>query len=60
MKTIAENYDGILFAYGASRDKKLGIAGEDLNGVISARSFVGWYLPFIIIIVLVPCLFDVR
>lgn len=43
LKTIAENYDGMLFAYGASRDKKLGVPGEDLNGVISARSFVGWY-----------------
>ena len=43
MKTIAENYDGVLFAYGASRDKKLGIPGEDLHGVVSARAFVGWY-----------------
>jgi adrenodoxin-NADP+ reductase len=43
LKTIAENYDGVLFAYGASRDKKLGIPGEDLHGVVSARAFVGWY-----------------
>jgi adrenodoxin-NADP+ reductase len=43
LKTIAENYDGLLFAYGASRDKKLGIPGEDLHGVVSARAFVGWY-----------------
>ena len=37
------HYDAILFAYGASKDKKLGIPGEDLNGVYSARGFVGWY-----------------
>ena len=40
---IAPHYDALLFAYGASRDRKLGIPGEDLSGVYSARSFVGWY-----------------
>ncbi|QIX01261.1 hypothetical protein AMS68_006778 [Peltaster fructicola] len=43
LKTIAEHYDSILFAYGASKDKKLGLPGEDLTGVHSARAFVGWY-----------------
>ena len=33
----------MLFAYGASRDRRLGIPGEDLKGVVSARAFVGWY-----------------
>jgi adrenodoxin-NADP+ reductase len=33
----------LLFSYGASQDRKLGIPGEDLNGVVSARAFVGWY-----------------
>ncbi|KAF1976594.1 NADPH:adrenodoxin oxidoreductase mitochondrial precursor [Bimuria novae-zelandiae CBS 107.79] len=37
------HYDAILFAYGATEDKKLGIPGEDLSGVYSAREFVGWY-----------------
>jgi adrenodoxin-NADP+ reductase len=33
-----------LFAYGASKDRKLGIPGEDkLKGIYSARAFVGWY-----------------
>lgn len=32
-----------MFAYGASKDKTLGIPGEDLKGVLSARAFVGWY-----------------
>lgn len=43
LSSIAPHYDGMLFAYGASRDKKLGIPGEDLKGVVSARAFVGWY-----------------
>lgn len=33
----------MLFAYGASKDKKLNIPGEDLRNVLSARAFVGWY-----------------
>lgn len=37
------HYDAILFSYGASYDRKLGIPGEDLPGVYSAREFVGWY-----------------
>jgi adrenodoxin-NADP+ reductase len=38
------HYDAILFAYGASKDRNLGIPGEDkLKGVYSARAFVGWY-----------------
>lgn len=44
LKTFTEHYDAILFAYGASRDRKLGIPGEDkLAGIYSARDFVGWY-----------------
>ncbi|KAK5138592.1 hypothetical protein LTR08_000180 [Meristemomyces frigidus] len=43
LSAVAENYDAILFAYGASRDRKLGIPGEELAGVVSARAFVGWY-----------------
>ena len=33
----------MLFAYGASKDRTLGIPGERLKGVYSARQFVGWY-----------------
>jgi adrenodoxin-NADP+ reductase len=44
LTTIAPHYDALLFAYGASKDKKLGIPGEDsLKGIYSARAFVGWY-----------------
>ena len=40
---LSRNYDAVLFAYGASQDRQLGIPGEDLDGVFSARAFVGWY-----------------
>ncbi|KAH8681415.1 hypothetical protein BX600DRAFT_446501 [Xylariales sp. PMI_506] len=44
LQLLTQHYDAILFAYGASKDKKLGIPGEsNLNGVYSAREFVGWY-----------------
>lgn len=36
-------YNAVVFAYGADDDKKLNIPGEDGEGVIPARSFVGWY-----------------
>ena len=37
------HYDAILLAYGAGKDKRLNIPGENLDGVFSARAFVGWY-----------------
>jgi len=43
LAAVKPHYDAILFAYGASKDKSLGIPGEDLRGVYSARAFVGWY-----------------
>lgn len=44
LRSLLPHYDAILFAYGASRDRELGIPGEDtLKGIYSARAFVGWY-----------------
>jgi adrenodoxin-NADP+ reductase len=43
LSKLKPHYDAILFSYGASEDKRLGIPGEDLPGVFSAREFVGWY-----------------
>ena len=43
LKNLEPHYDAILFAYGASKDKMLGLPGEHLQGVFSARAFVGWY-----------------
>jgi len=44
LETLIPHYDAILLAYGASKDRKLEIPGEDtLKGIYSARAFVGWY-----------------
>jgi adrenodoxin-NADP+ reductase len=43
LSALKPHYDAFLFSYGASEDRKLGIPGEDLSGVFSAREFVGWY-----------------
>ena len=41
---LRPHYNAIVFAYGATKDRKLGIPGEDrLKGIYSARDFVGWY-----------------
>lgn len=38
------HYDAVLFSYGASKDRTLGIPGEStLKRIYSAREFVGWY-----------------
>ena len=36
-------YDAVVLAIGAPQDRKLGIEGEDLPGVIGSAAFVGWY-----------------
>ncbi|MCJ1312073.1 NADPH-adrenodoxin reductase [Agyrium rufum] len=44
LQDVASNYDAVCFAYGASKDKDLGILGEKtMKGIYSARAFVGWY-----------------
>ncbi|KAL8643462.1 MAG: hypothetical protein Q9226_008353 [Calogaya cf. arnoldii] len=43
LRSLTDHYDAIVFAYGASKDRKLGVSGEELNGIYSARDFVGWY-----------------
>lgn len=43
LRDLTKNYDCLVLAYGAAGDKKLGIPGEDLSGVYSAREVVGWY-----------------
>jgi adrenodoxin-NADP+ reductase len=43
LDVLKRHYDAILFTYGASEDRALGIEGEHLKGVWSARSFVAWY-----------------
>ncbi|MDQ6650658.1 MAG: FAD-dependent oxidoreductase [Actinomycetota bacterium] len=36
-------YDAVVYAYGASVDRRLGVRGEDLPGSFSATEFVAWY-----------------
>lgn len=36
-------YDAVILAIGAPIDRKLGIPGEDLPGVVGSAEFVGWY-----------------
>lgn len=44
LSSIMRHYDAVVFAYGASLDKTLGIPGESfLEGIYSARQFVAWY-----------------
>jgi ferredoxin--NADP+ reductase len=40
---LAEMYDALIIATGCSRDRKLGIPGENLKGVVGSGAFVGWY-----------------
>jgi adrenodoxin-NADP+ reductase len=47
LSSLFRHYDAVVFAYGASKDRKLGIPGEStLQGIHSAREFVGWYNGF--------------
>uniref|UniRef100_A0A8B9SVZ7 Ferredoxin reductase n=1 Tax=Anas platyrhynchos TaxID=8839 RepID=A0A8B9SVZ7_ANAPL len=44
--TVAElrqAYHAVVLSYGAEDNRTLGIPGENLPGVYSARAFVGWY-----------------
>ncbi len=40
---LLNHYGAIIYAHGASSDKRLGIDGEDLPGSIAATDFVAWY-----------------
>jgi adrenodoxin-NADP+ reductase len=43
VKELREMYDAVVLAYGCQADRKLGVPGEELQGVLSAREFVAWY-----------------
>ncbi|EEQ31566.1 FAD-dependent pyridine nucleotide-disulphide oxidoreductase [Microsporum canis CBS 113480] len=44
LSSLKPHYDAILFSYGASKDRRLGLPNEQtLSGIFSARAFVGWY-----------------
>ncbi len=43
LQDLLELYDAVVLATGASRDRRLGIPGDDLAGVIGSGAFTGWY-----------------
>ena len=40
---LLDLYDAVVLATGAPHDRKLGIPGEELPGVVGSAAFVGWY-----------------
>jgi ferredoxin--NADP+ reductase len=43
VEQLAARHDAVIYAVGASSDRRLGIAGEDLPGSVAANTVVGWY-----------------
>ena len=43
VEELRQRYDAVIYALGASEDRRIGIPGEDLPGSISATSYVSWY-----------------
>jgi len=43
VEELKAHYHVVLYAFGASGDRRLGIAGEDLAGSHSSTEFVAWY-----------------
>lgn len=43
LSELRELYHVVVLAYGAESDRALGIPGEYLSGIHSAREFVWWY-----------------
>ncbi|KAI9074781.1 hypothetical protein K1719_043258 [Acacia pycnantha] len=43
LSELRELYHVVVLAYGAESDRSLGISGENLKGIHSAREFVWWY-----------------
>ncbi|VXC41431.1 FAD-dependent oxidoreductase [Nocardioides sp. AX2bis] len=40
---LLTHHDAVVYAVGASADRRLDVPGEDLAGSLPARTFVGWY-----------------
>ncbi|XP_072339157.1 NADPH:adrenodoxin oxidoreductase, mitochondrial isoform X2 [Scyliorhinus torazame] len=43
IEELKQAYHALILTYGAEANRTLGIPGENLRGVYSARTFVGWY-----------------
>ncbi|KAM4624430.1 NADPH:adrenodoxin oxidoreductase, mitochondrial isoform 2-T2 [Polymixia lowei] len=40
---LQQAYHAVVLSYGAEGNRRMGVPGEDLSGVYSAKDFVGWY-----------------
>lgn len=40
---LRQHVDAVIYTFGAARDRRLGIPGEDLPGSLAATDFVAWY-----------------
>ncbi len=40
---LSAHHDAVIYAVGASTDRRLGVPGEDTPGCLSATGFVAWY-----------------
>ncbi|XP_028424127.1 NADPH:adrenodoxin oxidoreductase, mitochondrial isoform X2 [Perca flavescens] len=43
VKELQQAYHAVVLSYGAEGNRSMGVPGEDLAGVYSAKDFVGWY-----------------
>ncbi|KAI3365430.1 hypothetical protein L3Q82_010515 [Scortum barcoo] len=43
IEELQQAYHAIILSYGAEGNRSMGVPGEDLSGVYSAKDFVGWY-----------------
>ena len=43
IEELLHYYDAVILATGAPHDRRLGIPGDDLPGVLGSAAFVGWY-----------------
>jgi ferredoxin--NADP+ reductase len=43
VEELLHYYDAVVLATGAPHDRRLGITGDDLPGVLGSAAFVGWY-----------------
>ncbi|CAJ1081140.1 NADPH:adrenodoxin oxidoreductase%2C mitochondrial [Xyrichtys novacula] len=43
VEELQQAYHAVVLSYGAEGNRSMGVPGEDLAGVYSAKDFVGWY-----------------
>jgi NADPH-dependent glutamate synthase beta subunit-like oxidoreductase len=43
LEELMSLYDAVVLATGATRDRRLGVPGEGLPGVVGSSAFTGWY-----------------